>query len=1174
MPLKSRLSSSANTGGYVPPSTARKPQPTYWDLQMASFRQVGPFEAFENLVNPPIEFRREGAAGAILDRVPALAWLDAGIQYAMGKRGSDPSFNPGEHITDEWKPFREQLMETDTLEEFNWKKEEIFEEMQRMRILEQGGMKSYLALGVAGMLDPIMLAVPAARLQGIKNTINAIRAGRAAAKAGQITLAQQALEEAGKIGLGMYVKRGLATGLETLAGAAVSEGITRQALELKPLSQSVQEVLIGATLGGMIRAGATGITHFKYNKLVKELDAAVVRHIDEAPKPKVNLVDLGVPRKEPFKVTPEGLDIPKKPIESTGQVKSFESTVETGTIKVKNYDDIGYDGVPVNQLSAFIPEEGGMKRLIPEDADGNESAFAFGIPELIRKIPILRDTFPNVYMTGKLLNKNAQDIFFELIQPSINQKKQLKGQAQTQDVYSKLLRSNDKILGEQRDAFYRSYLKMIERLKGKKETDPFATPRARTAVESLSRPEGAPSFPEFLEQSITRRRRRYYGLENPDDLPEIVEMDSYMGEKIYKPFLKWGIKKNYISKRVHDDQDYIDSYVPQVPHTERVRDNRFEFEDLVTDIYAAQRGLNRQALDEKDLARITKDAKKYVDDVLNDYGGFRKVDYREEGTIRKARYLQSRDLFVPQDRPDLYRRLEPYLNNDAFMLNEHYVRTVNADRMLDQVFPDDLGLYKAINAIQDEYNELIEATPTVKEKNAIKSESDKVLEIIETQVDRIRGVHPKLYGGEGFVFRSLERIKAINNMRLLGGVQLASLNDVARLNTETTLARPLKNLAQYAAAPFEAGLKTNDLRKLLGIYEVTLNSRYNLYTDITGPMYGPVSGSAVWRGVDRLLKAGEKQVGNITWLNHWNQTVKTMAAVNAQDYLIDIAKKHARGTALSKRESLRIGEMFVNLDELSTIAEQFAKHGDTIKGSKYLNLDAWENRELANRLLDGLKKDVNQTITTINPGVVPLWAEGPIGRQLLHLRSFDLASTSMFLIRQLQFADYQAAMAFIEMITLGAMIGTLRRGLAGKDLQTDNIGFLIGDGIDRSGTMGLFGQINGIMDRSLGIGVTSLLGGDAKSLRYGERNPFLVPFGPAVGLGEDIGKGPLGATINILHGKPIDRYQVGKTFDLLPWQNLWYLQKGINTLEEGAARMVGAKESRRRRGVVRRGGRQ
>jgi hypothetical protein len=404
-------------------------------------------------------------------------------------------------------------------------------------------------------------------------------------------------------------------------------------------------------------------------------------------------------------------------------------------------------------------------------------------------------------------------------------------------------------------------------------------------------------------------------------------------------------------------------------------------------------------------------------------------------------------------------------------------------------------------------------------------------------------------------------------MRFFGGVQLASVNDVGRLMTETKMHSTFKNLPEYLRASVH-GKNPDELRKMLGVYETVLNSRYSLYADIAGAANAPTRLTRF----EKWMHAAEKQLGTLTILNQHNQTMKTAAAINVGDYIANLGMKARQNKLLSKREELRAGEILIGSKDvyrdLARIGEQFEKNGGTINLTKYLNTDAWDDtaRPLANRLLDGLKKDINQTITTINPASMPVWAEGPIGRQIVHLRTFDLASTTMFLGRQLQMGDAQAVAAFAEMITIGALIGVLRRAIGGRDLHLDNVGFLIGDGFDRSGAGGLFGQVSGIMDRSpLGAGVTGILGGrDAtKSLRYGERNPWGVVFGPAGALGEDIGKGVFKPIANLSYGKPIDRYQGDAFLKLLPYNNLWYLQPGLNVVKEGAYDALGIKKKTR-----------
>jgi len=829
---------------------------------------------------------------------------------------------------------------------------------------------------------------------------------------------------------------------------------------------------------------------------------------------------------------------------------------------LKSHKDVHYEGIPVDQLSFWTPEDG-MKPLTEMD-DSFQNAPIFGLDwsKYWNKIPILRKSIPDIYMAGRILNTKAQKIYYSLMPSGTVQKRLLKGKGQLNDAYSKIILDNDKLLGDIRKTAFSLYNKYIERVKGK--STKILGEKLGASINSAFSGKETLSMQEFLAEAIRYRRRRYYGLDNYDVPDEVKEFERHLGKSMFEPFAKWGLESGYLPKRIAREQEYIDTYTPQLLNNELMEADITETENLIMEIFAAQSKRSIAAMTNEEIAKLQDDARKFIRDRTDRFDGYRG---KEEVTGSKSRYLRPRELRVPHDRPDLYERLEPYLIDDAFDIADSYMRHVNPDRILDRIYPNDPGLYKLQATIKADYDDMLTSATSKSERAAIQDEMDTVIPMIEQQVDRMRGLNPKFYQEPEWVWRSVSAIKSIQNIRLLGGVAITNLNDTVKLITDAGLRRTLKNIGSWMINPSEFNMKARDAQKLLGIYETVLNTNYSLMADITKPTMG-MQLSKAEKGINAL----QGKMGQITGLNLVTQINKTLAAINSGDQLAHIARKYRDKGTLTKRQMIRAEELGLDLDELPGIANLIDEFSEKNKFTTYLRLDSWgeENRALTGRIMQGLKRDINRTITTINPNTLPMIYDGTIGRALLHLRTFDLASTTMTLIRQLQIGDVRSYLYLASLITMASQIGVIKRWIKGQDLKLDDPGFLIADGFDRSGAFGLFATVNGVMDRSMNIGLTSALSGDTKSLRYGEQSAWAIPFGTFTGLGEDVVRGGLSPAKSLLHGKPLTRSQIKNFWGLWPYSNVvWWNNRVLNAKELATDATAGQEQKYGRRGGFR-----
>jgi hypothetical protein len=227
--------------------------------------------------------------------------------------------------------------------------------------------------------------------------------------------------------------------------------------------------------------------------------------------------------------------------------------------------------------------------------------------------------------------------------------------------------------------------------------------------------------------------------------------------------------------------------------------------------------------------------------------------------------------------------------------------------------------------------------------------------------------------------------------------------------------------------------------------------------------------------------------------------------------------------------------------------KQLEIHGTKERNLHVANTDKWTNTDAVRLFRNALNQDVDRTIVTKTAGDVPLFMNTELGKAIGQFKSFAFASTQQVLIQRLQQADAAALTGFISAVSLGMLSYYLKSLVAGRETSDDPKKWIV-EGIDKSGVLGIIMEINGISEKMTGgkIGINGLIGGEMMS-RYVSRNIVDTLAGPTAGQLKDIQS--IGSAIATGEIKESD---VKAFRRMLPYQNIFYLQKLFDSLEKRA----------------------
>jgi hypothetical protein len=219
------------------------------------------------------------------------------------------------------------------------------------------------------------------------------------------------------------------------------------------------------------------------------------------------------------------------------------------------------------------------------------------------------------------------------------------------------------------------------------------------------------------------------------------------------------------------------------------------------------------------------------------------------------------------------------------------------------------------------------------------------------------------------------------------------------------------------------------------------------------------------------------------------------------------------------------------------------------------NVKDWDDSELGLRYMAAMREESDRVI--VIPGQEkPLFASTEAGSVLLQFKSFMFASTVRTTASILQGADKHLIQGGVSMMGLGMLSYYLKMQTAGKEVS-DDPAVWIAEGIDRSGVLGILGEVNNAVEKTTGFGYRRLIGAEnPHSSRYASRSVIDSWLGPSFGTAQDIFKA-VGGTASVFANEDdtadgFSEAQQRAFVRLLPYNNHSVIRAGFQLIEDDA----------------------
>ena len=477
--------------------------------------------------------------------------------------------------------------------------------------------------------------------------------------------------------------------------------------------------------------------------------------------------------------------------------------------------------------------------------------------------------------------------------------------------------------------------------------------------------------------------------------------------------------------------------------------------------------------------------------------------------------------------------VEEFLENDIETLGARYLQNVAGDIELVRKFGDVTmaDQLKDINkwyARQKNNKSLTPRQQKNLEKNRVSDNED-----IAGMRDRIRGVYG--FSADDIFTRMMRSSRDLNYLRLLGGVTVSSLPDVARVFMAEGFAKTfssglgplIKNTKTFKVAASEL--------KRYGVGDDAIKSgKSEIIADVGDYAQG---GTMVERG----LRSATSKFGKINFLDYWTAGIKQLHAVTMQTSIFD-------GLAKGKYDK-RLARLGIDEQSAKDMYKQVVKHGKKTEGVWITNAKNWDRPDLERMWGAAVRKESDRVI--VIPGQEkPLFMSREMGKTVGQFRSFILSATQRVFIAGLQNQDHNALGGFASLVGMGMFTYYLKQKISGRDVADfDDPAVWIMEGIDRSGVVGIIGEVTNTMEKLSGnsLGLRPLLGIDAPASKQVARSVQESALGPTFG---SLLSTSISASNALISKDEMTEADIRTLRRLLPLQNLFYLRGQFDKAQE------------------------
>ena len=687
------------------------------------------------------------------------------------------------------------------------------------------------------------------------------------------------------------------------------------------------------------------------------------------------------------------------------------------------------------------------------------------------------------------------------------------------EVNSSLARLHD-ILNEQYSAYVGSTSKIGQAISRTKDKDIMSFDEFSNEVGKAQRNEDSHSVPEVGKAAKLVRSDIDAMVEKQLIDQKMIPSKEVEGEVVVVAKVPMGDK----------------SYFARVYNFDKITNNRIGFKKTVVD------GIRARIKDSKELAefddpffrrQLNAKLNRTIEHITGSPTG-----YFDKNIIPEIGFLKKRKINLSSD------VLGDFLVSDVRAVKESYLRNMIPQIELTKRFGS-IDLEDQLAAIDAEYATMAELLPpNSKEVKKLNAEANRVKRDIMGMRDIILNRYKRPEDPTSVFHKAGHLIRVHNYVTSLGGMTVASITDIGSVIARVGLRPFAKGIKSLVVAPKQYNFARKQAKRMAAGLDVVLNTRAQSIMMMDDSVTSQ-------HKFDAMVDKGVRAFSKVTGMAYWNASLKQFAGTIYMDDMGRLINKDK----LTTKEITKLAAAGIDKDMWRVLQSQWKKHGTHDGGLHSPNIDDWTDEYAAQTLSGAVLKEVDTAVVTPGAGDLPLVSRSDVGKMIFQFKSFALASQNRILLANVQRLGLDQTVGFISMMALGSASYGMKEWAAGREPSSD-WNTIAREMVDKSGYFGYMSDINSITEKvSRGaIGLQAIMGGEPIS-RYRSKSVIGDLLGPTAGKAADYATA-IGVGTSALTGGEITESDIRAVRRLLPYQNLIYIRRILNQLEEATAEAV------------------
>lgn len=490
-----------------------------------------------------------------------------------------------------------------------------------------------------------------------------------------------------------------------------------------------------------------------------------------------------------------------------------------------------------------------------------------------------------------------------------------------------------------------------------------------------------------------------------------------------------------------------------------------------------------------------------------------------------------------------------FIETDIRTAAEHYqykmVRPVEMKNMLDRA---GVGSFKDLmKTITDDYDDLILAAGTAKEKAALVKDRNKAVELITNVVKREFGtLHQPVNGIQRKGKEVANLAKSLSTVAHLSNTMVVSVGDMGRIIQESSVSSFLATLGKYAFNPKFRARTHKEATERLGILEIANNRRMRALMNLADDDLDEIS------MITRVTNGVSNAFGTLTGMRYWNQFWKEIAVLAVERDMVQAMRRVELGKAkagkLGKSDLEELARWGIGRDDIQPILKQI----DSVVGPDgdyfgYSGFNRWGDAALRRKYQAALARVSENVIVTPTGANLPHIMSSTTGSMIFQFKSFALAAhTQSTLALAAKPLDAQRWMGFTLSTMLGMQILDAKSLIENQELSDASMKDKVLAGIDYTGAFSMLFMLNSEVERASGMryGLKPMIVDDVNQWSSRAQGTAINAFGPLAG---DFGK-LYDASLTKSRGGDLSEAQERQLYSLIPfwrWAGARWLTKQV-----------------------------